>query len=112
VASAAERGPAGGDESRVEIAASDPAFDGHFPQHPVLPGVVLLDHVLAAARRRLGPRAWLAGIASLRWRQPVRPGDVLAIRLSTGAAGEIAFEVRRHDGLVANGSLRVRDGAA
>ena len=35
----------------VEIAADHPAFDGHFPGRPVLPGVALLSEVLEAGAR-------------------------------------------------------------
>jgi len=38
-------------EARVCFEASDPVFAGHFPQSPVLPGVVLIDAVVDLVSR-------------------------------------------------------------
>jgi 3-hydroxyacyl-[acyl-carrier-protein] dehydratase len=44
--------------SRVEfdfrVAADHPCLPGHFPGHPIVPGVLVLDHVLEALRRLTG----------------------------------------------------------
>ena len=44
--------------SRIEfdfcVAADHPCLPGHFPGHPIVPGVLVLDHVLAALRRFTG----------------------------------------------------------
>ena len=73
---------------KVEIAVDHPAFDGHFPGQPVLPGVALLAEVLEAA---LGEPALAACIGSeprlavVKFLAPVGPGTTLAIDFRLGA---------------------------
>src|SRR5690606_11438064 len=59
-----------------------PSLPGHFPGRPVVPGVVLLDHVLALLERR---HPELAGVAlrlpQVKFLQPLLPGELAAIDL-------------------------------
>jgi predicted hotdog family 3-hydroxylacyl-ACP dehydratase len=86
---------------RVEIPAGSPLFEGHFPGHPILPGIAHL----ALVERALGP---LAAVRSLKLRRPVLPGD--ALDLSTGVPEEdgwVRFELRRGDEAVSGGAVRI-----
>jgi len=74
---------------RLAIGADLPAFDGHFPGRPILPGVALLAAVLEAAARE--PRlAACVGIAPrlgvVKFLAPVEPGASLAISFRLGAS--------------------------
>jgi 3-hydroxymyristoyl/3-hydroxydecanoyl-(acyl carrier protein) dehydratase len=74
--------------ARVEIAADHPAFDGHFPGRPVLPGVALLAEVLEAGARE--PRlvdciGSAPRIAVAKFLAPVGPGALLVIAFRVGA---------------------------
>jgi 3-hydroxymyristoyl/3-hydroxydecanoyl-(acyl carrier protein) dehydratase len=86
------------------IEARHPAFDGHFPGAPLLPGVVLLSEVLEAA---IGA-GWAAPlqIASAKFLAPVRPDSAIVIELAL-QPGEraAAFDVRCGDECVATGRL-------
>jgi acyl-CoA synthetase (AMP-forming)/AMP-acid ligase II len=92
----------------VEIAADHPAFDGHFPGHPVLPGVVLLSLVMQALQAqpdlqsRLGPAPTIEQVKFL---APVTPGQRLRVVLREQPRG-IAFELRRGPTLLAKGTLK------
>jgi acyl-CoA synthetase (AMP-forming)/AMP-acid ligase II len=82
-----------------EVPADHPAFAGHFPGQPLLPGALLVSEVMEAMRRvpamaaRLGPQPTLAAVKFL---APVRPGSRIDIALhpETGAARGVRFEVR------------------
>ncbi len=87
----------------LEIAADHPAFDGHFPGHPVLPGVVLLAEVIAAAERLLGLPMDRLTIKVAKFHAPVAPGARLAIELAPGR--DIGFAISCGATRVASGSL-------
>ncbi len=92
---------------QFEIPADHPAFAGHFPGQPVLPGVVLLTLVLRALdaqpvlRQRLGA---VPQIAQVKFIAPVAPGTALRVALREQGSG-VAFEVLRGDAAVARGQL-------
>lgn len=94
-------------DARVMIAADHPAFDGHFPGQPVLPGVVLLSLAMAALedqgalRARVGPAPVVEVVKFL---APVRPGAALRIALAEATRG-VAFEVFDGGRCVARGLL-------
>ncbi|AQQ18174.1 acyl-CoA synthetase family protein [Burkholderia cenocepacia] len=113
----AGRGPARTPSSALAftIAADHPALPGHFPGHPVVPGVVLLDHAIhmigAAMNRPL--HAWRLG--SAKFLSPVAPGEPLDLAYDAAASGAIRFTVRTGSREVATGVLSappsVQDGA-
>jgi 3-hydroxymyristoyl/3-hydroxydecanoyl-(acyl carrier protein) dehydratase len=83
-----------------------PAFAGHFPARPIVPGVVLLDQALVFAGRMLD-RPSLGGwqVAQAKFFVPVGPSQVLRFALQTTPRGAIAFSVRCEGREVAAGSL-------
>lgn len=91
--------------SVLEIAADHPAYAGHFPSFPVLPGAVLLDAVLAAMQQERGIDITAWQIASAKFLAAVRPGDLLAVEHETPGLGTIRFTIRSHDRTVATGTL-------
>ena len=97
-----------GSTTTLLIPAQHPAFDGHFPGAPLLPGVLLLDEVLRSveAAHRRPPAGWR--IATAKFLHPVRPGETLTFALERPQAnGTIRFVIRSApDGhLIANGTL-------
>jgi hypothetical protein len=91
-----------------EVPADHPAFAGHFPGQPLMPGALLLAEVLEAVHgvpalaARLGSEPTLAAAKFL---APVRPGSTLVIDLipETGAARGLRFEVRCGDVVAVSG---------
>lgn len=71
------------------VTYNEPFFQGHFPQRPVMPGVLILEAMAQAtgllAFRTLGNTAdretlyFLVGMNKVRFKRPVEPGDQLVI---------------------------------
>jgi 3-hydroxymyristoyl/3-hydroxydecanoyl-(acyl carrier protein) dehydratase len=79
---------------RVRIAAAHPALPGHFPGNPVVPGVVLLDCIVAAIERAHGAR--LAKIASVKFLAPLKPDEDAELRVTLDGA-RVRFRIDRDD---------------
>lgn len=104
--SSSEQRPADCVTVHRRIAADHPAAAGHFPGNPIVPGVVLLDEIIAAARK-LGrlPEGGCV-VRAAKFLRPVRPGDALAITLQPGSGGALRFECRVDGQAAASGSLQ------
>ena len=86
----------------LTVPADHPAFAGHFPGMPILPGVVLLDTVVQLAP---GASAGVRQISSAKFFSPVGPGEMLVFALQTKASGAIVFTVKTAERDIASGSL-------
>jgi 3-hydroxymyristoyl/3-hydroxydecanoyl-(acyl carrier protein) dehydratase len=89
----------------VTLPADLPAFEGHFPGQPLLPGVMLLSLVLEAALADpacaacLGPAPRLGAAKFL---APVLPGNTVHLHLHDESAG-LRFEVMLGERVAASG---------
>lgn len=95
--------PAPDGRPRFLVPAESPLFAGHFPGHPILPGI----SQLALISHGIGDRAVLE-IPSLRLRSPVHPGDLLTARIDT-VDTTVRFELSREGEAVSSGTLRLGD---
>ena len=65
-------------------------FEGHFPEHPVMPGVLVVEALaqvgvlllFGADEERESKLVYFSGIDNCRFRQPVIPGDQLRLEIS------------------------------
>ena len=87
----------------LRVPERHPAFAGHFPDAPLLPGVVLLDEMLHS----LGDAAQVWVVSSAKFLHPVRPGEMLTLEHNVLASGSIRFVIRTSaaGALVATGTL-------
>lgn len=82
---------------RIDIARDHPAFAGHFPGQPLLPGVVLLGEVLEVLLRESPPAVGAqARVSAVKFLAPVRPGAAIEVRWSVPGEERLRFEVWRH----------------
>jgi 3-hydroxymyristoyl/3-hydroxydecanoyl-(acyl carrier protein) dehydratase len=91
-------------ESRVEIATDHPAFAGHFPGRPMLPGVAILAEALAAVEAATGTPCDAWEVESVKFTSAVGPGACLTIKHRV-QDGRARFEVLEGARRVASGVL-------
>lgn len=93
------------------VTINEPFFTGHFPGHPVMPGVLILEAlaqvgavaILSLPENR-GKLAFFGGIKNARFKRQVVPGDVLELQCElTERRGTVGFgkAVARVEGKVA-----------
>lgn len=74
------------------VSINEPFFPGHYPHHPVMPGVLIVETMAQAAAilsfKTMGSKPndnsvyYFAGIDGARFRRPVSPGDQLVLEVS------------------------------
>jgi len=80
------------------VTINEPYFQGHFPGHPIMPGVLQLEAMAQVAgiltlkqADNAGKIAYFMSAEKVKWRKPVKPGDVLQIDIELlRARGKVA----------------------
>lgn len=68
---------------QLPFTADHPAFAGHFPGHPIVPGVLLLDWAQGAIEAHLDKP--IEALAEVKFHSPATPGDPLALDFEISA---------------------------
>jgi 3-hydroxyacyl-[acyl-carrier-protein] dehydratase len=94
------------------IRADHPSLPGHFPGAPLVPGVVILDEVVAALAE-WQENSQLSGIRNVKFLAPLKPEQSFTISLSVTDknAGEVNFCCRAEERVIVEGRLAVVWGA-
>jgi 3-hydroxyacyl-[acyl-carrier-protein] dehydratase len=94
----------------LSIPFDHPAYAGHFPEHPILPGVVLLDAALHALAGVQGISAETGQIKSAKFLSPVHPGEPLTLHYTVSPPLGFRFDIRCEARVVANGAVVFAEG--
>ena len=102
----------------MNVTMNEPQFTGHFPQQPIMPGVLIIESMAQTAAilvvQTLGEDAegklvYFMSIDNARFRKPVVPGDVMHIHVkkkqSRGPVWKFESEVRVNDQVVAEATI-------
>ena len=71
------------------VTINEPFFQGHFPGHPIMPGVLIMEAMAQTggilafyiSQEQKSDVVYLMGMDKARFRKPVRPGDQLILKL-------------------------------
>ncbi len=70
------------------VSANEPFFAGHFPEYPVMPGVLILEALaqvgaiaVLGMEQNKGKIGFLAGVDKCRFKKEVKPGDRLELEV-------------------------------
>jgi len=90
--------------AQKNLTMNEAFFQGHFPETPLMPGVLIIEAmaqaggILIHSQIEKGKVALLLNIKNAKFRHPVKPGDVLELHCSivhiSGKAGKVAAEAR------------------
>ena len=91
--------PGQGARGRKCVTANEPFFQGHFPGYKVMPGVLIIEALaqvgavaILSVPENQGKLALFGGIKNARFKQQVRPGDVLELECElTAQRGPVGF---------------------
>lgn len=84
-------------------------FRGHFPDQPILPGVVQIKWALSFAERCLNLACAFAGMDTLKFQHVIRPNDRVSLTLEyLEDAHKLRFAFDSPHGRHSSGSIRLR----
>jgi 3-hydroxymyristoyl/3-hydroxydecanoyl-(acyl carrier protein) dehydratase len=92
----------------VRFASDHPTAPGHFPSHPIIPGVLLLDEAIKLAEGAVGAGEEIV-VRAAKFHHPVRPGETIVVRWEAEQRSMVKFECWLGDRnvLVASGTLAI-----
>lgn len=97
-------------ERLVLISQDHPSLAGHFPGHPIVPGVVLLNEVLETLRRGSAASLVIKGLPVVKFSSPLKPGEVVTIQVDEDTVSLATFSCQVDGRIVASGTIEFTPG--
>lgn len=93
---------------RFRIDAEHPCTDGHFPDEPIVPGVMLLDYV------RISVKDWkpglrIKGFSSAKFHRPFYLGETFEVTLTETGDFSVSFVCHQGDLKLASGFMTLEE---
>jgi 3-hydroxyacyl-[acyl-carrier-protein] dehydratase len=92
--------------AEIMVDPSHPALPGHFPGAPVVPGVLVLERVIAAAEHGYECGFTVRGVRVAKFQAPLLPGETARARIDL-TADRLDFEVDCDGRKIASGSIAI-----
>lgn len=92
-------------EISINIPKSHPSIPGHFPGHPIVPGVVILDHVFSALKQWRG-EIELASLPSVKFLHPIFPDMTFTIAFENTENNRYRFLCLNGEQTLVSGEFR------
>ncbi|MCI0653647.1 MAG: hypothetical protein L0Y38_06395 [Methylococcaceae bacterium] len=89
---------------QFRIDAKHPCLDGHFPDEPIVPGVILLD-LIRVAVREWKPESRIKAFSTAKFHHPLHPDEPFTVTLTESGNSSLRFVCYRGDQKLASGSL-------
>lgn len=99
-------------EWRCRVPPDLSCWPGHFPDSPVVPGVLQVDWAMDLASELLGGLPRLCEVEQVTFRDPLRPGDTFRIRVDAEANAWLRFRIWSEGAEHASGRARVQPSGA
>jgi 3-hydroxymyristoyl/3-hydroxydecanoyl-(acyl carrier protein) dehydratase len=93
------------------ISTTHPSLDGHFPEHPITPGVITLDHVVRGLVSQL-PGTRLVGFPIVKFLQPIYPNTEIKVRYKIKHESLYHFSCESEGAIFVTGKIELFSEAA
>ena len=88
----------------LQVEENHPAFEGHFPNEPILSGLIQVDWAIRLGREVFACPGTFQGLEHLKFQAPIRPEEPLELDLTwDGGAGHLSFRYSGREGRKSQG---------
>jgi len=95
-------------ESQFTVSEGHPCLIGHFPDNPLVPGVVILDEIIQAIKNNW-PGIIVSNISTVKFIKPLRAGQTVKITISENDMTTLKFTCMHRGEVFVTGKCKVSD---
>jgi 3-hydroxymyristoyl/3-hydroxydecanoyl-(acyl carrier protein) dehydratase len=92
-------------EKTFTIDSRHPSLPGHFPGNPIVPGVVILEEILAQMGQSLNKPFVLTHVPSVKFHSPLRPDELLQLTFDLLEGHSVSFSCQVDSRLIVSGQF-------